>query len=120
VSVDVLENDVADLPEPEGVAEAIALVIRTSLILISRPTSTGAQSSDPGESGRTDQRRRRAALAQADAEGERETPRCSNLYLNEVDRMLEKEIEYARFADDLVILIHADPSTRWLLTAVDK
>jgi RNA-directed DNA polymerase len=58
-------------------------------------------------------------------------PLLSNLYLNEVDRMLERAkeytrfgqytgIEYARFADDLVVLIHAHPSKRWLLTAVPK
>ena len=46
------------------------------------------------------------------------SPLLSNLYLNEVDRMLERArevtrngkycyIEYARFADDLVILIDA-------------
>lgn len=57
-------------------------------------------------------------------------PLLSNLYLNEVDRMLERAkeytrfgrytgIEYARFADDLVVLIHAHPSKRWLLRAVD-
>lgn len=57
-------------------------------------------------------------------------PLLSNLYLNEVDRMLERAkeytrfgqytgIEYARFADDLVVLIHAHPSKRWLLKAVD-
>ena len=48
------------------------------------------------------------------------SPLLSNLYLNEVDRMLERAkevtrngkytyIEYARFADDLVILIDAYP-----------
>jgi RNA-directed DNA polymerase len=58
-------------------------------------------------------------------------PLLSNLYLNEVDRMLERAkeytrfgqytgIEYARFADDLVVLIHAHPSKRWLLRAVPK
>ncbi len=58
-------------------------------------------------------------------------PLLSNLYLNEVDRMLERAkeytrfgqytgIEYARFADDLVVLIHAHPNKRWLLTAVPK
>jgi RNA-directed DNA polymerase len=57
-------------------------------------------------------------------------PLLSNIYLNEVDRMLERAkeytrfgrytgIEYARFADDLVVLIHAHPSKRWLLRAVD-
>ena len=55
----------------------------------------------------------------------------SNLYLNEVDRMLEKAkqvtrygpwtaIEYARFADDLVILVDSHPRHRWLRRAVEK
>ena len=59
------------------------------------------------------------------------SPLLSNLYLNEVDRMLERakkntrsgkyiHIEYARFADDAVILINAHPRNRWLLKAVDK
>jgi RNA-directed DNA polymerase len=59
------------------------------------------------------------------------TPLLSNLYLNEVDRMLERAkevtrngkytyIEYARFADDLVILIDAHPRHDWLLPAVEK
>jgi RNA-directed DNA polymerase len=58
------------------------------------------------------------------------SPVLSNLYLNEVDRMLERAIEhtrlgrftgidYARYADDLVILIDAHPSRNWLLKAVD-
>ena len=55
----------------------------------------------------------------------------SNLYLNEVDRMLERArevtrngkytyIEYARFADDLVILIDAYRRHDWLIGAVNK
>ena len=59
------------------------------------------------------------------------SPVLSNLYLNEVDRMLEKaiettrrgpyaQIEYARYADDMVILIDAYPLNDWLLGAVDK
>ena len=55
----------------------------------------------------------------------------SNLYLNEVDRMLERArevtrngrytyIDYARFADDLVILIDAYKRHDWLVAAVDK
>jgi len=59
------------------------------------------------------------------------SPVLSNLYLNEVDRMLERAkvvtrygkytgIEYARFADDVVILINAYPRYSWLLKAVDK
>src|ERR1700674_848294 len=59
------------------------------------------------------------------------SPLLSNLYLTEVDRMLERAkevtrsgkytyIEYARFADDLVILIDAYPQHDWLLPAVEK
>ena len=59
------------------------------------------------------------------------SPLLSNLYLNEVDRMLEQAkettrygkytyIEYARFADDLVILIDAYPRHEWLMGAVEK
>jgi RNA-directed DNA polymerase len=59
------------------------------------------------------------------------SPLLSNVYLNEVDRMLERAkeatrygrytgIEYARYADDLVILIDAHPRHDWLLPAVEK
>jgi len=59
------------------------------------------------------------------------SPLLSNVYLNEVDRMLERAkeatrygkytgLEYARFADDLVILIDAYPRHDWLLPAVEK
>jgi RNA-directed DNA polymerase len=59
------------------------------------------------------------------------SPLLSHLYLTAVDRMLEqaKEVtrrgpytylEYARFADDLVILVDAYPQHDWLLKAVDK
>jgi RNA-directed DNA polymerase len=59
------------------------------------------------------------------------SPLLSNIYLNEVDCMLERAkeatrygeytgIEYARFADDLVILIDAHPRHDWLLPAVEK
>jgi len=59
------------------------------------------------------------------------SPLLSNLYLNEVDRMLEKAIattrrgkythvQYARFADDMVILIDSHPRNDWLMRAVDK
>ncbi|HUX44991.1 MAG TPA: group II intron reverse transcriptase/maturase [Terracidiphilus sp.] len=59
------------------------------------------------------------------------SPMLSNLYLNEVDRMLEKavntthrgkstSIQYARFADDMVILIDAERRSDWLVKAVDK
>jgi len=58
------------------------------------------------------------------------SPMLSNLYLNEVDRMLERAkavtrygkytaVEYARFADDLVILVDAHPRHAWLLKAVE-
>jgi RNA-directed DNA polymerase len=59
------------------------------------------------------------------------SPLLSNVYLNEVDRMLEKAIEttqsgkfthvqYARFADDMVILIDAHPRQDWLVRAVER
>ena len=59
------------------------------------------------------------------------SPLLSNLYLNEVDRMLERAKEvtrrgkstyvtYARYADDLVILVDAYPQHDWLLKAVAK
>jgi RNA-directed DNA polymerase len=55
------------------------------------------------------------------------SPLMSNLYLNEVDKMLEKakeftkkkdgytHIEYARFADDLVILVDEYHKWNWLI-----
>jgi RNA-directed DNA polymerase len=59
------------------------------------------------------------------------SPLLSNIYLNEVDRMLERAIqvtrcgkytyvEYARFADDLIVLVDAHPRNHWLLGAVRK
>jgi RNA-directed DNA polymerase len=59
------------------------------------------------------------------------SPLLSNLYLNEVDRMLERAktvtrygkytaVDYARFADDLVILVDAHPRHAWLLNAIQK
>jgi RNA-directed DNA polymerase len=59
------------------------------------------------------------------------SPLLSNLYLNEVDRMLEKavdttrrgkstSVQYARFADDLVILIDAERRSDWLVTAINR
>src|SRR5229473_5045407 len=59
------------------------------------------------------------------------SPILSNLYLTEVDRMLEKAIattrrgkylnvQYARFADDLVVLIDSHPRHEWLIGAVEK
>ena len=59
------------------------------------------------------------------------SPVLSNLYLTEVDRMLEKAIattrrgkyanvQYARFADDLVVLIDSHPRHEWLVGAVEK
>ena len=59
------------------------------------------------------------------------SPLLSNIYLTEVDKMLERAkeatrygkytyVEYARFADDLVILIDAHPRHDWLMAAVEK
>ena len=55
----------------------------------------------------------------------------SNLYLNEVDKMLERakevtrqgrwmKVEYARFADDLVVLVDGHPRQRRLRAAVER
>jgi len=59
------------------------------------------------------------------------SPLLSNVYLTEVDRMLERAIattrsgkytyvQYARFADDLVILIDSYPRHDWLVKAVNQ
>jgi RNA-directed DNA polymerase len=59
------------------------------------------------------------------------SPLLSNIYLNEVDKMLERAkevtrygsftyIEYARFADDLVILVDGFRKWEWLLKAAFK
>ena len=59
------------------------------------------------------------------------SPLLSNVYLTEVDKMLEKAkevtgegkrtvVEYARYADDLVVLVGDRPSDAWLLRAVPK
>jgi len=59
------------------------------------------------------------------------SPLLSNLYLNDVDKMLEQAktvtryrqwavVEYARFADDMVVLVSAHPNQRWLRGAVEK
>ena len=59
------------------------------------------------------------------------SPLLSNIYLNEVDRMLERakevtrygkwtSVEYARYADDIVVLLDPHPRQRWLREAVEK
>jgi RNA-directed DNA polymerase len=59
------------------------------------------------------------------------SPLLSNLYLNEVDRMLEQAIqvtrydrytyvEYVRFADDLVVLIDQYRRHHWIVEAIKK
>jgi RNA-directed DNA polymerase len=58
------------------------------------------------------------------------SPLLSNIYLNEIDTMLEKarertrdrytHIEYARYADDLVILVDAQTRWDWLLEAAGR
>jgi RNA-directed DNA polymerase len=55
----------------------------------------------------------------------------SNIYLNEVDKMLQRAkeatrysrwtgVEYARFADDMVILVDAHPRHLWLRGAIQR
>jgi RNA-directed DNA polymerase len=59
------------------------------------------------------------------------SPLLSNVYLNQVDEMLERAkevtrygrwgaLEYARFADDLVVLVDFHPRQWWLRRAVQK
>lgn len=59
------------------------------------------------------------------------SPLFANLYLNEIDRMLEKaqqvtktnryaNLTYARYADDLVILVYAHPHYKWALDAANR
>ena len=59
------------------------------------------------------------------------SPLLSNLYLNDVDKMLERAktvtqyrqwavVEYARFADDMVVLVSVHPKQRWLRGEVEK
>ena len=59
------------------------------------------------------------------------SPLLSNIYLTEVDRMLERAkaatthggycaVEYVRFADDLVVLVDNHPRHAWLKEAVPK
>ena len=59
------------------------------------------------------------------------SPLIANLYLNEVDRMLERAkqvtrsgrytyVEYARYADDLVILVDGYRRHEWLLRAIEQ
>lgn len=65
------------------------------------------------------------------AQGDVLAPLFSNVYLTQVDRMLERakevtsegqytHVEYARFADDLVILIDGHPRHDWVLRAVEQ
>lgn len=59
------------------------------------------------------------------------SPLLSNLYLNEVDEMMERarevtrrsgyyNLEFIRSADDMVILIHGHPKENWLIQKVQK
>jgi hypothetical protein len=59
------------------------------------------------------------------------SPLISNVYLSEIDKMLEKAIEttryqqytavqYARFADDLVVLVDSHARHGWIVAALKK
>ena len=59
------------------------------------------------------------------------SPLLSNVYLNDVDRMLERAkrvtrygstsaVEYVRYADDLVVLVHEGRRWDWVFTAVQR
>ena len=73
----------------------------------------------------------KVAGKQGIAQGGVLSPLLSNLYLTEIDKMLERAkevtrygqytyVEYARFADDLVILVDAYAHHDWLVEAIDK
>jgi RNA-directed DNA polymerase len=73
----------------------------------------------------------RATGTKGVAQGGVISPLLSNIYLNEVDRMLERakqvtrqskstRLEYVRYADDMVILVDASVRCDWLLEAVNK
>lgn len=59
------------------------------------------------------------------------SPLLSNIYLNGIDRMFEKavketehkgyqQIEYCRFADDMVILVNGHPALAWLAKKAER
>ena len=59
------------------------------------------------------------------------SPLLSNIYLNEVDRILQRAqevtcyegwtaIEYVRYADDIVVLVDSHPRHAWLFDALQK
>lgn len=59
------------------------------------------------------------------------SPLLSNIYLNEVDEMMERaqevtrrkgyiNVDYVRSADDMVILVHGHPNEDWLLEKAQK
>ncbi len=59
------------------------------------------------------------------------SPLLSNLYLNEVDEMMERarevtrrkgyyNLDYIRSADDMVILVHGHPNEDWLVRTVQR
>jgi RNA-directed DNA polymerase len=73
----------------------------------------------------------RASGKQGVPQGSVISPLLSNIYLNEVDQMLERAkqvtqeqlwtyVEYARFADDMVILVSSHRRQQWLRQAVEK
>lgn len=59
------------------------------------------------------------------------SPILANLYLNDIDKMLEKakevtsngsykNVEYVRFADDLTVLVSSHPTQQWIISAIVK
>jgi RNA-directed DNA polymerase len=64
-------------------------------------------------------------------QGDPLSPLISNVYLNDIDKMLEKaklttktngyeNVEYVRFADDLLIMVSGHRSSAWIISALMK
>ncbi len=73
----------------------------------------------------------KASGKQGVGQGDVLAPLLSNLYLTEIDRMLEhareatqegtyRRLSYCRYADDLVVLVDGQPRHGWLLRAAEK
>ena len=119
-------GEAAELDEPMP----IGVVARQARDLEAKHEADVGEGDFGGQPGET-RSRDKAGGKQGVPQGGVISPLLSNIYLTEVDRMLERakeatrygkytSVEYARFADDLVILIDAHQRHDWLMAAVEK